>query len=213
MNSAMTRAEGRTCTLADSALIFRAPPGGRRHENTGGEMRSMNGTGEEWRASAPPGVLRYTFPGVPGEVRQARKLVEELFTGTGREDDAGLIVDELANNSILYTRSGNPGGWFGVELAFGATVRIGVVDLGGAGWLIGEPTTARPKHGKPDDPESLEGLGDLDSIALGGRGLAIVAQLAVTTGACGSDELGHAVWADLALPLPRMPQEKVLLAS
>ncbi|WP_405086916.1 ATP-binding protein [Microbispora sp. NBC_01389] len=178
-------------------------------------MRSTNGTDKEWRASAPPGVLRYTFPGVPGQVCQARKLVQELFLGTGREDDAGLVVDELANNSILYTRSGKPGGWFGVELTFGAMVRIGVVDLGGAGWLIGAPAASRPKSDQPDDLETLEGLGELDAVALGGRGLAIVAGLAVTTGACGSDALGHFVWADLALPAPvrEAPEKTLLLVS
>lgn len=168
---------------------------------------------KEWRADAPPGVLRYTFPGIPAKVREARKLVEELFTGTGREDDAGLIVDELANNSILYTRSGKPGGWFGVELAFGTLVRVGVFDLGGAGRLIGAPAPAPSQH---DDPEGLEGsagLGELDAVALGGRGLAIVAELAVTTGSCGSDTLGHFVWADLALPTPvaETPGEALLL--
>ncbi|MFG1958602.1 ATP-binding protein [Nonomuraea sp. NPDC049028] len=163
-----------------------------------------------WRAAAPPGVLRYTFAGVPEQVRRARKLVEELFTGTGREDDAGLVVNELANNSVLYTRSGRPGGWFGVELAFGTLVRVGVVDLGGAGWLIGEPT---PCSHEPTLDDDLEGLEDLAGVALSGRGLAIVAELAVTTGACGSDALGHFVWAGLALPDPveEVPPEALRL--
>ncbi|ROO87528.1 hypothetical protein EDD29_5136 [Actinocorallia herbida] len=152
-----------------------------------------------WQSATPPGALRFTFPGVPAQVREARKLVEKLFAGTGREDDAGLIIDELANNSILYTRSGEPGGWFGVELAFGTLVRIGVVDLGGAGWLIGE---ARPRRDDTRAGDDFAGLDDpdLDGISLGGRGLSIVARLAVTTGACGSDDRGHFVWADLALP-------------
>ncbi|GAB3652157.1 hypothetical protein GCM10027589_09410 [Actinocorallia lasiicapitis] len=166
---------------------------------------TTTGTAKEWLAAAPPGALRYAFPGEPAQVREARKVVETLFTGTGREDDAGLVIDELANNSILYTRSGEPGGWFGVQVSFGMLVRVGVVDLGGAGWLIGEP---KPRQDDARADEDLEEWADpdLDGLSLGGRGLGIVAYLAVMTGACGSDALGHFVWADLALPLP-VPDE------
>ncbi|GAB3280750.1 hypothetical protein GCM10027589_07800 [Actinocorallia lasiicapitis] len=157
-----------------------------------------------WQAAAPPGALRYVFPGVGATVREARLTVEELFQGTGRADDAGLIVNELAANALLYTRSGRADGWFGVEITFGALARVAVADLGGAGSLIGAPmpsTSARADP--PDEPPSLPGSdfsdSHLDGVPLGGRGLAIVADLAVVTGACGSDALGHLVWADLTL--------------
>jgi serine/threonine-protein kinase RsbW len=152
-----------------------------------------------WLDSAPPGTLRYTFPGLTHQVREARKIVQELFTGTDRLDDAGLVVDELANNAILYTRSGRDGGWFGVEVAFGSLVRLGVTDLGGAGWLIGatRKPAKRGSSGMDADLDDLSVPSDIDGVSLGGRGLFIVAELAVTTGACGSDSQGHTVWADL----------------
>jgi hypothetical protein len=124
--------------------------------------------------------------------------VEELFTGTGRADDAGLIVGELAANAIRYTRSGSEDGWFGVEVACHLFARVGVTDLGGGGRLIGktEFTTSR-NHADFDDGPACLPIPELDGVELGGRGLAIVAHLAASTGACGSDALGHHVWADL----------------
>jgi hypothetical protein len=62
-------------------------------------------------------VWRKTFPGTPDQARLARRFTEALFAGTGREEDAGLIIAELVGNAILYTDSGQPGGWFGVECA------------------------------------------------------------------------------------------------
>ncbi|WP_433516218.1 ATP-binding protein [Nonomuraea sp. CA-143628] len=205
MTAPLTLPSARSSAMTGRRMISRPPPGDPDPDKEGNMHTTTSASAKEWRASAPPRVLRYTFPGVPEQVRKARKLVEKLFTGTGREDDAGLVIDELANNSVLYTRSGQPGGWFGVELAFGTLVRVGVADLGGAGWLIGAPSPCSHQPTPDDDlidlggPAGLEGLA---GVALGGRGLAIVAELAVTTGAYGSEALGHFVWADLALPEP-----------
>ncbi|MEV1241829.1 hypothetical protein [Nonomuraea sp. NPDC049750] len=206
MTAPLTLPSARSSAMTGRRMIPQPPPGGRDPDKEGNmHNTTTSASAKEWRASAPPGVFRYTFPGVPEQVRNARKLVEELFTGTGREDDAGLVIDELANNSVLYTRSGQPGGWFGVELAFGTLARVGVADLGGAGWLIGASSPCSHQPTLDDDLSDLEGpagLEDLAGVALGGRGLAIVAELAVAIGACGSDALGHLVWADLALPEP-----------
>ncbi|GAB3281410.1 hypothetical protein GCM10027589_08610 [Actinocorallia lasiicapitis] len=163
-------------------------------------LGSTQAAQREWLESAPAGPLRFTFPGRLEQVRAARKTVEGLFKGTGREDDAGLIVNELANNSCLYTRSGRPGGWFGVQVIFGGLAYIGVTDLGGAGWLIGGRTrTGSAAAPSETDPEDFDVPG-LEDLRIGGRGLAIIAELAVSTGACGSDTLGHHVWATIDLP-------------
>ena len=195
-----------------TGAVFTASPAG---ENSWGMPAR-----KAWLGSAPPGVMRYAFPGRPEYVHQARALVRDLFTGTGCEDDATLIVGELANNAIFYTRSRNDGGWFGVEIAFGTFVRVAVADLGGAGWLIGHTTGAsdesfRPKHepqalaDRHTDEEEFDLAGldlpGLEGLALGGRGLAVISGLAVTTGAHGSPATGHTVWADLEVICPPDP--------
>jgi serine/threonine-protein kinase RsbW len=160
----------------------------------------VNGAGsaEEWSAASPVGTMRYAFTGKLEQLREARQVVEKLFAGTGHEDDAGLIVGELATNAVLYTRSGREGGWFGVEISFEFFARIAVVDLGAAGWLIGNPRKDAVDARDPLLEEELSGFQD-EELSLGGRGLAIVAELSVVTGACGSDALGHRVWAELDL--------------
>jgi hypothetical protein len=126
-------------------------------------------------------VWRRTYPGTRDQASNARKFTESLFAGTGREDDAGLIIAELVGNALLYTDSGKPGGWFGIEIALEDLSYLAVTDLGGAGApAIGQTQTG---HEPP----------------LGGRGLLIVSELSLTVGVHGSPALGHTVWSDLDL--------------
>jgi anti-sigma regulatory factor (Ser/Thr protein kinase) len=121
-------------------------------------------------------VWRRTFDGTRDQVG------EGLFAGTGRAGDAAQIISELCNNTILHTRSGEEGGWFGVEVALGDLAYLAVTDQGGKGRPV-----LQPKPFDPDDP------------AEGGYGIMVVADLALTIGVHGSPELGHTTWADLDL--------------
>lgn len=127
-------------------------------------------------------VWRCVFPGETDQVRQARRMVEALFAGTGRENDAGLIVSELATNTLLHTRSGHAGGWFGVEIRLpdDGPAYLGVYDLGGAGI-----------------PQFKSQRAELEP-RVGGLGLAIVRELAMKLALVGSPQTGHTVWVYLA---------------
>ncbi|MFD0856197.1 ATP-binding protein [Actinomadura adrarensis] len=139
-------------------------------------------TAAEWLWGAEPMRWRRVYSGRADQVASARKFARELFAGTGREEDVSTVVAELCSNAIRHTRSGEgPRGWFGLEVTFGDLAYIGVTDLGG-----GCVPLFRSK--KPGC--------ELD---VGGRGLQLVAELAVFYGIHGSSELGHTVWADLAL--------------
>jgi anti-sigma regulatory factor (Ser/Thr protein kinase) len=131
------------------------------------------------RTRAPERMMwRCVFPGDTDQVRLARRMVEALFAGTGRENDAGLIVSELATNTLLHTRSGHAGGWFGVEVRLPdyGPAYLGVYDLGGSG-------IPRFKRQQAEQEPSV-----------GGLGLAIVRELALTLSQIGSPQTGHTVW-------------------
>ncbi|MDX6738691.1 ATP-binding protein [Actinocorallia sp. A-T 12471] len=122
------------------------------------------------------------FSGRPEEVRKARNLARTLLAGTGYEDDAALVVTELADNALLHTRSGAEGGVFGVEVSAGRSgVRIAVADQGAESEL------------------EWENSGPLAEC---GRGLFIVGQIAASHGMHGSADRGHTVWAVLQAPEP-----------
>lgn len=72
------------------------------------------------------------FPGLAGEVAEARHFVASLAEGHASVDDAVLVVSELATNAVRHSLSGADGGWFLVVLGFGDDlVRIEVIDQGG----------------------------------------------------------------------------------
>ncbi|GAA3239824.1 hypothetical protein [Actinocorallia longicatena] len=81
-----------------------------------------------------------------------------------------------------------------------------------------DDTATVPEAGRPPliaDPDGdLEDIDipGLEGLTLGGRGLSIVATLAVTTGACGSPHIGHTVWADLEVTCPTDPFPEVVTA-
>ena len=72
------------------------------------------------------------LPGVPESVRAARAMVREaLGDGHPAAEAAALCVSELVTNSIVYTRSGLPGGTVTVTVDFGDPgVLISVLDGG-----------------------------------------------------------------------------------
>ncbi|WP_217369070.1 ATP-binding protein [Nonomuraea antri] len=137
----------------------------------------------EWMRAPDRMAWRGVFAGEHDQIGEARRMVEALFAGTGREDDAGLIVSELSTNAILHTRSGSAGGWFGVEVRLpeDGPAYLGVSDLGGAG----RPLLERQR---------AEG-----QLAVGGFGLMIVRDLAVKLSQVGSPAIGHTVWVHLDL--------------
>ncbi|MBO2451645.1 ATP-binding protein [Actinomadura barringtoniae] len=135
----------------------------------------------EWLSSPEPMVWRRAYIGEREQIAAARDFARALFAGTAREDDVASIVTELVSNALLHTRSGQPNGWFGLELEYADLSYIGVTDLGGGGTPTVQP--APP-------PQSLEE---------NGRGLRIVQNLATSMGVHGHPDGGHTVWADVDL--------------
>jgi anti-sigma regulatory factor (Ser/Thr protein kinase) len=73
------------------------------------------------------------LPGIPESVRASRTMVREAL-GDGHPDAeaAALCVSELVTNSIVYTRSGLPGGTVTVTVDFpdSGGVLVSVLDGG-----------------------------------------------------------------------------------
>lgn len=126
-------------------------------------------------------VWRRAFPGEEPRIAEARDLVRALFAGSPREDDAALITSELCTNAIKHTRSGRPGGWFGLEIVLDDLACISVLDLGGRG---------RPNL-------QTKELGD--ELIPGGLGITLVGRLSDAIGVHGSPDVGHMVWSELDL--------------
>ncbi|MEV0151990.1 MULTISPECIES: ATP-binding protein [unclassified Nonomuraea] len=122
-----------------------------------------------WRFS------RY-FLGSAPSITEARRFVTALLRGRPAVDEAELIVSELATNAIRHSASGRFGGRFLVSVqAHTDRLWVGVLDEGGPS----SPRLFRPY------PEGE-----------GGRGLLLVANLAIDWGVWG-DEHGRTVWAVL----------------
>jgi anti-sigma regulatory factor (Ser/Thr protein kinase) len=120
------------------------------------------------------------FFGRPEQVRQARRFVGAVLEDLTCRESALLVVSELATNAVVHTDSGKPDGWFIVHVVvFVDRVRLRVFDMG-------HPTN------KPE-------LKPLDPDAHTGRGLAVVAGLALDWGVEG-DQSAYLVWADLHEP-------------
>jgi serine/threonine-protein kinase RsbW len=110
-----------------------------------------------------PRTYHRMFPGVPESVAAARRFAAAALVGCPAAEDAVLAVSELASNAVSWSRSGELGGWFVVQLA--VTPRVGAVvyvsDLG-------------PAAGRPAGSE-------------GGRGLRIVAAISQAWGVARGD--------------------------
>ena len=133
-----------------------------------------------WLVGGESMTWRRVFAGRADQVAPARKFAAYMLADTGRADDAELIACELISNALLHSRSGEPGGWFGVEVTRHGDVQIAVYDLGGKG------TPLLPDTAGNDSSEH-------------GRGLHVICDLAAEIGVRGSPEDGHLVWARLDL--------------
>ncbi|WP_051468747.1 ATP-binding protein [Actinomadura oligospora] len=133
-------------------------------------------TAAEWLHDSGPMRWRRTYRGELQEVSKVRRLARMMFAGDECADVVEFAVAELAANTLRHTRSGEEGGWFGVELAYGDPVYVGVTDLGGGG---------------------IPAVRQVDERQESGRGLYMVSQLALAMGIHGSPALGHTVWVDL----------------
>lgn len=151
---------------------------------------------EEWLTWPGAMVWRRTFPGRADQVRCARNFAASLFEGAKRQEDIRELVSELAANAVVHTRSGHPGGWFGLEVVNDKLARIAVRDLGGAG----APNVR---------PEPLAG----SELCTSGRGLFLVRAKAVGIGIHGSPAQGHTVWADIDVDTEPEAGTKALLEA
>lgn len=120
------------------------------------------------------------FHGRPESVGDARRFTRLILAGHVLADLVELVVSELATNAIEHSASGEPGGFFVVELEiFRDHVIVAVVDMG---------SDALPSLAE-DDPAQ--------PVSLGGRGLHIVEAVAKDWG-CQRVLVGLRVWADIA---------------
>lgn len=148
------------------------------------------GSPDQWAHRACAMVWRRVYPGNECSLKAARTFPAYMLQGTGFSDDAEWIAGELVSNALKYTRSGRPGGWFGVEVGLSRdTAWISVRDLGGV--LV--PTLVPPMLASP--------------YAESGRGLAAVAALASCLEVAGDASSGHTIRAVLNLTAePTGPQ-------
>lgn len=122
-----------------------------------------------------PRPLRRVFRGEPSQVPLVRDFVRRYLAGwpcpTDALQDTLLCVTELAANAVRHSRSGLPGGHFGVKIAICDPTCIGVaVEDAGGSW----------QHERGDETE-------------GGRGLQIVSALSAEMGVRGGHS-GRIVW-------------------
>lgn len=122
------------------------------------------------------------FHGRPESVGEARKFSRLLLAGHVLADLVELVVSELSTNAVEHSASGEPGGFFVVELeVFRDHVTVAVVDMGS------------------EELPAVAGDDPAQSVSLGGRGLHIVEAVAKDWG-CHRVRVGLRVWADIATP-------------
>ncbi|SDH79473.1 ATP-binding protein [Nonomuraea jiangxiensis] len=130
--------------------------------------------------NSPKEIHRWcrNFPGTRAQISEARQFVTSYLGDHLETDTAQLIVSELATNAIRHTRSGLPGGRFGVTLHAGSTLLIlAVHDEGGS---------STPHLCRAEDEDQS------------GRGLCLVETLSARWGVHG-DNAGRTVWALISL--------------
>ncbi len=131
------------------------------------------------QAPVRPGTRprRHVFPGSPDQAAAARRFTRRALGGCPVTDDAVQCVAELCSNALQHTRSS--GSTFTVIISCGpSSVRVAVADGG-------SDTT-------PEPAPPVEGSET-------GRGLALVARLAVRWGHHGGPA-GRVVWCVLEWP-------------
>ncbi|MBO2454186.1 ATP-binding protein [Actinomadura barringtoniae] len=138
------------------------------------------GSAVEWLQGGKM-TWRRAYPGRLDQVKVARDFAVYLFTGSGHEDQVAFIVTELVTNALRHTRSGEHGGWFGVDLTYADLAYIAVTDQGGS----------QVPGVMPAPPEG--------EIRDHGHGLRGVQNMAIALGIHGNPAYGHTVWADLSI--------------
>jgi serine/threonine-protein kinase RsbW len=134
---------------------------------------------QEPTASSLPLWWYRRFPGESLQISSARSWLAGLLPACGPLDDLLLFASELATNALVHTRSGEPDGWFSVEVTWCPMwARVVVGDQGSDE----VPTRTGPR----DDAIELED----------GRGLALIDALSAAWGAAGGPD-GRWLWADV----------------
>lgn len=154
-----------------------------------GSGAEVAATGES-RAQLPEGdCVLYVKVLACGDhaVPAARAFARDVFGKHPHAHAAELIISELVTNAMRHTRSGLRGGQVVVEIAYyGDFAHLAVIDDGGPG--------------TPNFAPLPEGL------AIGGRGLPLVAAFAEKTGWHRGIQGRRVVWAQLgALPAEASP--------
>lgn len=136
-------------------------------------------------SDAPTGVpdaiaVRRRFPGLPNQIRHARRFVARQLGDTPQVSTATLLTSELATNAVTHSASGRDGGKFEVTVSRAVNwARVEVRDLGGA-------EQPRAQHRDPYDASE------------NGRGLDLVEALAGKWGTDARvDGMGRLVWFEL----------------
>jgi serine/threonine-protein kinase RsbW len=145
------------------------------------EARDAAGTGSAQPPAASPLPLWWwrSFPGEPSQVSQARSWVARLLPACGPLDDLLIFTSELAANAVTHTRSGQPGGWFTVEVTW--TPRRARV-------IVGD-------QGSDEVPAPAAIGGDHDAFLESGRGLLLIDMMSAAWGITGDDD-ARWLWAD-----------------
>jgi serine/threonine-protein kinase RsbW len=133
-------------------------------------------------AAASPLPLWWSrrFPGEPRQAGKARSWVTGLLPAGDPLDDLLIFASELATNAITHTRSGQPGGWFTVEVTWSpSAARVVVGDQGSDEIPMSKAS--------PDDDAA-----DIES----GRGLLLIDTMSAGWGSAG-DETARWLWADV----------------
>lgn len=120
------------------------------------------------------GEKEIRLPGLAIEVSAARRFVRDVLGEHPGRTDAVLLTSEIGTNAVEHSRSGRPGGSFLVNVRWTVEwVRVAVTDEGAAGApCLQRGGTARE----------------------GGRGVALLDELAVRWGFSRRSTRGTEVW-------------------
>jgi anti-sigma regulatory factor (Ser/Thr protein kinase) len=137
----------------------------------------------------------------PGEARQVAHARQYIRHALGEDfphlDDATLLVSELASNAVTYTKTAHNGRFEVTWHRRGNWALITVFDQG---------SETPPSPRTPD----LDNLDDLENLEeLGGRGLAIVDDLATWWGLVRNRNAGNLLWCEIGDPAhrPALPEQ------